>query len=76
MQLTQTRLIGLAFRATSPRYSDLHKTAAMSRIHPGRFNTSDVGAAYVSRAAETGRRARKQSWAFAVMTVDARPRLV
>ena len=50
MELTQTRLVGLAFRATSPRYSDLHKTAAMSRVHPGRFNTTDVGAVYVSRA--------------------------
>ena len=39
MQLTQTRLSGLAFRVTSPRYSDLHKTAAMSRVRPGRFNT-------------------------------------
>jgi hypothetical protein len=53
MRLTQKRLVGLAFRATSPRYSDLHKTAAMSRLYPGRFNSADVGAVYVSREPET-----------------------
>ncbi len=53
MQLTQTRLVGLTFRATSPRYSDLYKTAAMSWLFPGRFNTSEVGAVYVSREPET-----------------------
>jgi RES domain-containing protein len=49
MQLTQTRLVGLTFRATSPRFSDLHKSARISRAHPGRFNTADVGALYISR---------------------------
>jgi hypothetical protein len=38
------RLAGLAFRATSPHYSDLHKTAAMSRFYPWRFDSHGNGA--------------------------------
>jgi RES domain-containing protein len=53
MQLNGARLVGLAFRATSPRYGDLHRTAAMSRVFPGRFNTTEVGAVYASREPQT-----------------------
>jgi len=53
VKLNDARLVGLAFRATSPRYGDLHHTAAMSRSFPGRFNTTDVGAVYVSREPQT-----------------------
>lgn len=53
MRLTKTRLLGLAFRMTSPRYADLHRTAEMSRVHLGRFNTGSVGAVYMSREPDT-----------------------
>lgn len=72
MQLTQTRLVGLTFRITSPRYSDLQKTAEMSRLYPGRFNTAHVGAVYVSREPETAveelrRRAARDGMSLADM---------
>jgi RES domain-containing protein len=75
VQLTQTRLVGLAFRATSPRYSDLHKTAAMSRIHPGRFNTTDVGAVYISREPDTAiEELRRRAARDGVSLADLHPR--
>lgn len=48
-------LRGEVFRATSPRYRDLHRTAEITRraeAH-GRFNTAELGAVYVSREPET-----------------------
>src|SRR5436309_500754 len=77
MELTQTTLVGLTFRATSPRYSDLYQTAAMSRRFPGRFNTATVGAVYVSREPETAveelrRRARRDG----VTLSDMHPRSI
>jgi RES domain-containing protein len=77
VQLTQTRLIGLAFRATSPRYSDLHRTAAMSRVHPGRFNTAEVGAVYVSREPETAiEELRRRAARDGVSLADMHPRSI
>jgi len=46
--MSVTRLRGLVFRVTSPRYRDLRRTAEMSRIHLGRFNTACIGAVYAS----------------------------
>lgn len=48
-------LSGLVFRATSPRYRDLHRTAAITRqpYALGRFNTPEFGAVYVSREPDT-----------------------
>lgn len=77
MRLTQTRLVGLVFRATSPRYSDLHKTAAMSRVYPGRFNTSDIGAVYVSREPETAiEELRRRAARDGVSLADMHPRSI
>lgn len=77
MNLTQTRLVGLAFRATSPRYSDLHRTAAMSRSFPGRFNTSAVGAVYVSREPETAvEELRRRASRDGVSLTDMHPRSI
>jgi RES domain-containing protein len=77
MRLTQTRLVGLTFRATSPRYSDLHKTAAMSRMYPGRFNTADVGAVYVSREPETAiEELRRRAARDGVSLSDMHPRSI
>lgn len=77
MPLTQTRLVGLAFRATSPRYSDLHKTAAMSCVHPGRFNTPEVGAVYVSREPETAiEELRRRAARDGVSLADMHPRSI
>ncbi len=77
MRLTQTRLVGLTFRATSPRYSDLHKTAAMSRLYPGRFNSADVGAVYVSREPETAiEELRRRAARDGVSLADMHPRSV
>jgi RES domain-containing protein len=77
MQLTQTRLVGLAFRTTSPRYSDLHKTAAMSRLYPGRFNSADVGAVYVSREPETAiEELRRRAVREGVSLADMHPRSI
>src|ERR1700737_1170389 len=77
MQLTQTRLVGLTFRATSPRYSDLHDTATMSRLYPGRFNSSDVGAVYVSREPETAiEELRRRAARDGVSIADMHPRSI
>jgi RES domain-containing protein len=77
MQLTQTRLVGLAFRATSPRYADLHKTAAMSRLYPGRFNSADVGAVYASREPETAiEELRRRAARDGVSLADMHPRSI
>ena len=48
-------LSGVVFRATSPRYRDLHRTAAITRqpYALGRFNTPEFGAVYVSREPDT-----------------------
>jgi RES domain-containing protein len=75
VQLTQTRLVGLAFRATSPRHSDLHRTAAMSRVHPGRFNTAEVGAVYVSLEPDTAvEELRRRAARDGVSLADMHPR--
>jgi RES domain-containing protein len=77
VQLTQTRLVGLTFRATSPRYSDLQKTAGMSRLYPGRFNTARVGAAYVSREPETAiEELRRRAARDGVSLADMHPRSI
>jgi RES domain-containing protein len=77
MPPTQTRLVGLTFRATSPRYSDLHKTAAMSRRYPGRFNSADVGAVYVSREPETAvDELRRRAARDGVSLADMHPRSI
>lgn len=77
MPLTLTRLVGLAFRATSPRYSDLHKTAEMSCVHPGRFNTPEVGAVYVSREPETAiEELRRRAARDGVSLADMHPRSI
>jgi RES domain-containing protein len=77
VQLTQTRLVGLTFRATSPRYSDLHRTAAMSRKFPGRFNTASVGAVYVSREPETAiEELRRRAERDGVSLNDMHPRSI
>jgi RES domain-containing protein len=52
-QIHRSSLRGIAFRACSPDNVDLAATAASSREDPGRFNTSSVGAVYVSREADT-----------------------
>ena len=71
------RLAGLAFRATSPRYSDLHKTAAMSRLYPGRFNTPNVGAVYVSREPETAvEELRRRAARDGISLADMHPRSI
>jgi len=49
----RTPLAGVLFRVTSPRYRDLERTADMSMLHPGRFNTSTIGAVYASREPDT-----------------------
>lgn len=48
-------LSGVVFRATSPRYRDLHRTTAITRqpYALGRFNTPEFGAVYVSREPAT-----------------------
>lgn len=77
MPLTRTPLVGLAFRATSPRYSDLHRTAAMSRVYPGRFNTPDVAAVYASREPETAvKELRRRAARDDVPLVDMHPRAI
>lgn len=77
MQLTQTRLVGRTFRATSPRYSDLRHTAAMSRTFPGRFNTALVGAVYVSREPETAvEELRRRAARDGVALADMHPRAI
>jgi RES domain-containing protein len=53
VKLIQAKVVGFAFRLTSPRYRDLRRTAEMSRAYPGRFNTPVVGAVYVSREPDT-----------------------
>lgn len=46
---------GVVFRATSPRYRDLHRTAEITRLEwaRGRFNTAEYGAVYVAREPDT-----------------------
>ena len=48
-------LDGVVFRATSPRYRDLHRTVEITRRAEshGRFNTAEFGAVYVSREPDT-----------------------
>src|SRR5579884_3117441 len=47
------RLSGFTFRACSRGETDLARTADSTRRNPGRFNTPDVGAIYVSREPTT-----------------------
>lgn len=44
---------GYLFRFTSPRYRDFAETARQSKRYPQRFNTSSLGAVYLSRDADT-----------------------
>ena len=65
-------LRGCVFRATSPRYRDLRRTAEMSTWHRGRFNTATIGAVYVSREPATAveelrRRAVRDGTSLAAM---------
>jgi hypothetical protein len=49
----------------------------MSRLYPGRFNTADVGAVYVSREAETAiEELRRRAARDAVSLADMHPRSV
>jgi RES domain-containing protein len=75
--LTQTRFVGLTFRVTAPRYTDLRTTAEMSRLHPGRFNTAHVGAVYVSREPETAlEELRRRGARDGVSLADMHPRSI
>jgi RES domain-containing protein len=47
------RMRGSVFRADHPDHRDLAQTVEASREEPGRFNTSRVGAIYVSREPQT-----------------------
>jgi RES domain-containing protein len=77
LHLTQTRLVGLTFRITSPRYSDLQKTTGMSRRYPGRFNTAHVGAVYVAREPETAiEELRRRAARDGVSLTDMHPRSI
>ena len=77
MQLTQAGIVGLTFRATSPRYADLHRTAAMSRAFPGRFNSASVGAVYVSQEPETAiEELRRRAARAGVSLSDMHPRAI
>src|SRR3954466_7918459 len=48
-QRRHTPFAGATFRAGSPDDADLVRAARSSREDPGRFNTHEVGAVYVSR---------------------------
>lgn len=48
-----TSLSGLVFRVTEPENKDLSQTAETSKQDPGRFNTGETGAVYVSREPHT-----------------------
>jgi RES domain-containing protein len=47
------RLIASVYRADHPAHTDLSRTTQESREHPGRFNTSRLGAVYLSLEPET-----------------------
>jgi len=47
------KLAGHLFRFTSPKYRDFVETATQSRRYPQRFNTSLLGALYLSREPDT-----------------------
>lgn len=55
------RLTGSVYRADHPAHGDLARTTAKSREHPGRFNTSRVGAVYLSLEPETAIKESHQS---------------
>ncbi len=46
-------MVGHLFRFTSPRYRDFVDTARQSKRYPQRFNTSGLGAVYLSREPDT-----------------------
>jgi RES domain-containing protein len=52
---------GAVFRADHPEHTDFSQTAEASREEPGRFNTSDFGAVYLSCEPETAIQERKRS---------------
>jgi RES domain-containing protein len=77
MPLARTTFAGLAFRMTSPRYSDLHRTAVRSREFPGRFNTTAVGAVYISREPETAvEEFRRRAARDGIALTDMHPRSI
>lgn len=51
---------GSLYRADHPAHTDLARTTAESREHPGRFNTSRLGAVYLSLEPETAIRESQQ----------------
>lgn len=70
-------LSGYLFRVTSPLYRDLHRTAHMSTVYPGRFNTAVLGAVYASREPDTAaQELRRRAERDRVLLRDMHPRSV
>jgi RES domain-containing protein len=55
------RFTGSVYRADHPAHTDLARTTAKSREHPGRFNTSRLGAVYLSLEPETAVKESEQA---------------
>ena len=55
------RFTGSLYRADHPAHTDLARTTDESREHPGRFNTSRLGAVYLSLEPETAIKESEQS---------------
>jgi RES domain-containing protein len=55
------RLTGSVYRADHPAHTDLARTTAASRDDPGRFNTSRLGAVYLSLEPETAIKESQES---------------
>src|SRR5579872_4997248 len=68
------RLSGFTFRACSRGETDLARTADSTRRNPGRFNTPEVGAVYVSREPTTAvEELRRSTVRDGAALVDAHP---
>jgi RES domain-containing protein len=77
VRLTDNRVVGLAFRISSPRYGDLRRTVSMSRTFPGRFNTALLGAIYASREPQTAiEELRRRAARDGVSLGDMHPRSI
>jgi len=61
MRRSIVRLISSVYRADHPAHTDLARTTAESCEHPGRFNTSRLGAVYLSLEPETAIRESQQA---------------